>query len=285
MAKAKEPIERWSCPMCATAVATAYCPTCGESPIRPRDLTIRGLLHQLFDAVSSIDGRLIRSLVAGASRPGSLTAAWVRGPRKPYLGPIQLFLIANVAFVAMQSIAGANVFSSTLESHLHHQDWADLAQRMVDRRLASTHTTLEAYAPEFNEAVALHAKSLVILMTIPFALLLPIVFVRSRKPFAVHLVFAVHVYTFLLFLYCAALALSGLDVLRGGAGLIDPRLDTVLTVFNLAVCAAYLYQAIGRVYGAKGTWRIVASLTLAVAVLAITLGYRFGLLWLTLHVT
>jgi hypothetical protein len=285
MATAGEPGERWTCPTCATTVETAYCPACGESPIRPRDLTVRGLLRQLFDAVSNIDGRLIRSLRAGASRPGSLTVAWVRGPRKPYLGPIQLFLVANVAFVAMQSISGAKVFSSTLGSHLHDQDWSEVAQRMVARRLASTHTTLEAYAPSFDQAVAFHAKSLVILMTIPFALLLPVVFARSRKPFALHAVFAVHVYTFLLFLYCAALVLSGIDLLRGGAGLADPRLDTVLTVFNLAVCAAYLHQAIGRVYGAKGVWRIVASLTLAVAVLAITLAYRFGLLWLTLRVT
>lgn len=275
----------WTCPTCTTKVGTPFCPSCGEEPIRPRDLTVRGLLRQLFDAVSSIDGRLIRSLRAGASRPGSLTAAWVRGPRKPYLGPIQLFLVANVAFVAMQSITGANVFSSTLDSHLHHQDWSDVAQRMVGRRLAATGTTLEAYTPVFNQAVALHAKSLVILMTIPFALLLPVVFVRSRKPFAVHLVFAVHVYTFLLFLYCAALALSGIDMMRGGSGLTDPRLDTLLTVFNLAVCAAYLHQATGRVYEARGVWRIAASVILAVAILAITLAYRFGLLWLTLHVT
>jgi hypothetical protein len=284
MKPAKGATKPWTCPTCAEPVATAFCPACGESPVHPRDLTLRGLVHQLFDAFSNIDGRLFRSLRAGASRPGSLTVAWVNGPRKPYLGPFQLFLIANVVFVAIQSITGANVFSSTLDSHLHHQDWSEVAQRMVDARLTSTHTTLEAYTPVFNQAVALHAKSLVILMTIPFALLLPVVFARTRKPFALHAVFAVHVYTFLLFLYCAALALSGIDLLRGGAGLADPRLDRLLTVFNLVVCAAYLHQATGRVYGAKGVWRIVASVVLSAAILAIVLAYRFGLLWLTLHV-
>ena len=33
---------------------------------------------------------------------------------------------------------------------------------------------LEQYAPIFDRAVVLHAKSLILLMTVPFALLLPL---------------------------------------------------------------------------------------------------------------
>jgi len=275
----------WTCPTCAKVVATSYCPECGERPVRPGDLTLQGLLRQLLGAISSIDGRIIRSLRTLVSRPGALTVAWVQGPRKPFVGPIQLFLLANVVFVAAQSLTGMNVFSSTLESHLHHQDWRDLAQRLVARHLESTHVTLEAYAPVFNRAVALHAKSLVIVMAIPFAILLPILFFRNRRPFVVHVVFAVHVYSFILLLYCAALAVSAADLLRSGAGLDSPRLDTILTVVILAAITAYLYAAIGRVFGAAGATRISTSLVLAVAILAIALAYRFGLLLLTLYVT
>jgi hypothetical protein len=48
--------------------------------------------------------------------------AWTSGVRKPYVAPFQLFLIANVLFFAMQWLTGENVFSSSLDSHLHHQD-------------------------------------------------------------------------------------------------------------------------------------------------------------------
>lgn len=283
MATTEDPLQAWTCRTCSTVVTTRYCPQCGDRPVLPRDLALRGLLHQLLNAVSSIDGRLLRTLRTLFVRPGALTVAWVQGPRKPHVGPIQLFLLANVVFVAAQSMTGTNIFSSTLESHLHHQDWSGLAQRMVAKRLQSGPTTLEAYAPTFNRAVALYAKWLVILMAIPFAVLLPILFVRAPRPFVVHVVFAVHVYSFLLFLYCAALAISGIDLVCGGAGLESPRFDTILTLFNLSACTAYLHAAIGRVYGARGATRVVTSLILAVAILAIVLAYRFGLLVLTLR--
>ena len=236
-----------------------------------------------MNATSSIDGRILRSLRALFGRPGSLTLAWIAGPRRPYAGPIQLFFLANVAFVAAQSITGTNVFSSTLESHLHHQDWSSLAQRMVARRLEGRSIDLAAYEATFDRAVALYAKWLVIVMTIPFAALLPALFVRRPRPFAVHMVFALHIYAFLLFVYCGALAIAGLDMLFGGAGLASPRIDTILTVVNLSACAAYLYFAIGKVYALEGAPRVATSLVLAVAILVIALAYRFGLLVLTLN--
>jgi hypothetical protein len=58
-----------------------------------------------------------------------------------------------------------------------------------------------------------------------------------------------------------------------------------LSIVELIVCAAYLYIAAGKVYGAKGATRILTVLPLAVAVGAIFLGYRFVLLLITLYTT
>ncbi len=285
MAAPKAPAASWVCPICHTDVASPYCPTCGERPVPARDLTLRALVYQLVHALSSIDGRLVRSLRSLLCRPGALTVAYAEGPRKPYLGPIQLFLIANVAFVAAQSLTSTNVFSSTLDSHIHHQDWSAVAQRLVSHRLEAEPTTLERYAPVFNRAVALNAKSLVVLMAVAFALLLPVVFFRERRAFGVHVVFSLHLYAFLLLMFCVSLAFAAVDVLRGGDGLDSPRVDTALSFVNLAACIIYLYLAIGKVYGARGMIRVAASLGLAVAVAVIMLGYRFGLFLFTLYVT
>jgi len=54
--------QAWTCPGCDAALASSYCPSCGESRPRPRDLTLRGLLDQAVDALVSIDSRLLRSL-------------------------------------------------------------------------------------------------------------------------------------------------------------------------------------------------------------------------------
>ena len=275
----------WICPTCHSTLSTPYCPACGESLPSSRDLTLRGLFYQLFRAFSSVDGRLIRSFRCLITHPGALTVAYVQGRRMTYLGPIQLLLVANVLFFAMQSLTKTNVVSSTLDSHLHSQDWHAVAQSLVSHRLEKMHTTLDLYAPIFDRANVLHGKSLIILMVLPLSILLPIVFYRNRQPFVAHAVFALHFYTFLLLLFCVVLAVVAVDVFLGGAGLNSTRMDHALSLINLAVCAIYLYVATGTFYGASGASRVIKVLVLALAVAAILLGYRFVLFVFTLYTT
>ena len=275
----------WICPTCNTEISTPYCSGCGERPPNARDLTLRGLFGQLVQAVSNIDGRLFRSLSCLVGHPGALTIAYTRGMRKPYLGPFQMFLLANVLFFTMQSMTKTHIVSSTLDSHLHNQDWSAIAQRLVSHRLESMKTTLELYAPTFNQANLLHAKSFIILMVLPFALLLPILFYWNRQPFVAHVVFSLHFYAFLLLLFCVSLAVLAVHTWFGGAGLISSRVDKVLTAFNLVACVIYLYLAAGTVYGARGTIRVLKVVVLALATAGILLSYRFALFLITLYST
>ncbi len=275
----------WVCPTCKVPVATPFCARCGEEPLAPLDLTLRGLTAKLVHALTSIDARAVRTARKLLCEPGTLTIAWTAGVRKPYVAPFQLFLIANVIFFALQSITGENVFSSSLDSHLHHQDWSHLAQSLLAERLTATHAQLEAYAPVFNRAVVLYAKSLILLMTLPFALLLPVAFFGARRPFMTHVAFSLHLYTFLLLVFCVALLVAKVSALLGLGGLDAPMVDNVLSIANLVACAVYIYLAAGPVYGATGTIRVVKSAVLAIAVGAIVLGYRFVVFLITLYAT
>ena len=277
--------KHWTCPTCKVTVTTPFCAGCGEEPLAPRDLTLRGVAEKAIHALTSIDARTARSAWKLLRHPGELTVAWTTGVRKAYVAPFQLFLIANVIFFALQSLTGENVFSSSLDSHLHHQDWSDLARSLLTRRLEATHTNLEQYAPAFDRAVVLNAKSLILLMTLPFALLLPLAFLRERRPFMTHVAFSLHLYTFLLLLFCVALLAAKLSALLGFGGLDSPTVDNVLSVANLAACAVYIYLAIGPVYGATGALRTTKAIFLALAVGAIVLGYRFMLFLITLYST
>lgn len=278
-------IATWACPTCRTDVPTPYCAQCGERPIPPHDLTLRGVFQRVVHAVTSVDGRVMRTFCRLLRHPGTLTVVYMDGGRRTYASPLQLFLLANVLFFAVQSLTTTNIFGSPLESHVHTQDWSALAQSLLERRLERTRTSLEAYAPVFDRAVVLNAKSLVILMVIPFAALLPLVFLRNRRPFMAHVAFALHLYAFLLLLFSLALLVAGGHMLLGGAGLSSPRVDTALSVANFAACAAYLYLAIGPAYGASGWRRPVKALVLAACVGAIVLGYRFVLFLITLYAT
>ena len=277
----REPLE-WTCPTCGVSLRTPFCPQCGEQPVPARDLTLRGIVDRFIKAFTSLDGRVMRSFGMLLRHPGSLTVAFLKGVRKQYASPVQLFLLANVLLFATQSLTRTNVFGSSLQSHLHPQDWSALAGSLVARRLERTQTTLDAYEPAFDRAVVLNAKSLVILMVPAFAGVLALLFVRRRKPFMTHVVFSLHLYAVLMLLFSLALLAAGLQQWMGGGGLDSPEVDTVLSLINVTACAAYLFLAIGPAYGARGLVRVVQSGVAALAVGALVLGYRFILLLITL---
>jgi hypothetical protein len=275
----------WTCPSCKQGVVTPFCPSCGERPLRPRDLTLRGLLEHLFEAFTNVDSKVLRSFRWLITRPGQLTVAYLQGRRQPFLGPVPLFLIANVLFFATEALTGGKVFTTSLDSHLHTQPWSDFAPQLVANRLAQLHITLAQYAPVFDQAVALKARSLIIFMALFFALVPLLVFVRSKRPVAVHAVFSLHVYAFLLLLFCVATTVPAIDELFGGPGLEAFAFDAILSISLLVICAVYLFFATRAVYEVRGVARILSTLVLTMAIGVIVLGYRFSLLLITLYTT
>src|SRR5204863_10127210 len=102
---------------------------------------------------TNIDSRVLRSFRCLASSPGLLTVAFLTGRRKPYIGPVSLFLVTNVLFFAVESLTGSAVFSTPLEMHLHSQPWSPVAQALVAHRLTALQTTAAQFAPRFDAAV------------------------------------------------------------------------------------------------------------------------------------
>jgi Protein of unknown function (DUF3667) len=276
---------QWLCATCGVSVSTQHCPGCGEKALEAKDLTFMGLMSQVFQSVTSVDSRLLRSLRVLITRPGVITSAYVTGPRKPYIGPFQLFLIVNVMFFAVQSFSGSPVFSTSLHSHMHDQDWSAFARTLVSHKLQAEHATLAAYAPVFDHAVDVNAKSLVILLVLPFALLLIPLFAGSHRPFVTHLVFALHLLAFLLLWSCILLLFTALLTAFGGSGLRSPWVDRGLFVVLIAVIATYLYVATAVVYEANGMVRALKVAVLAVAIAAAVPGYRFLIFLVTLYFT
>ena len=275
----------WVCPSCRVSRVAGYCADCGEAAPQRRALTWRAVAAKGVQALTSIDGKLLRSSALLLRRPGALTLAHVDGPRMPYLAPVPLFLLANALFFAVQSLTGLASFSSTLDSHLHRQDWRELAQQLVALRLQHPPHDLARYAPEFDRAVVLYAKSLVVLMAMPFALLTPLVYRAARAPMVAHVAFALHLYTFWLLVFCIALIAAKADALLGGGGIDAPVVDNVLSVLNLVACGVYVHLSSARVFGQRGPMQVVKAVVLAVAAGAIVIGYRFLLLPITLLLT
>jgi len=254
-------------------------------PLRERDLSIADLSGQFLREFSSVDGRIMRSVRALLTRPGWLSAAHVAGRRRAFFGPLPLFLLANALFVGVQSLTHANIFSSPLESHLHNQDWSPLVRRLVDDRFGGRSEAVAAYAAKFDRAAMLNAKALVILMVLAFTPLLAIVFRRAGRAFGAHLVFALHLYAFILMLMCVALVAAEAQLLAGGLGLASPRVDVAISLALLLSCGAYLYLAVGAFYGSRGGWRIARTILLSASIGLIVVAYRFAIFLISFATT
>jgi hypothetical protein len=201
------------------------------------------------------------------------------------MAPVALFLLLNVLFFATESLTGGKVFTTPLESHLHTQPWSDAVQNLVARNLEARHATRSTYAPVFNQAVALNARSLIIFMAIFFSLAPAILFRRSGRPLVVHVVFALHFYAFVLLLLCIATTIPVISVWFGSAGLESETLDHAIFIGLLLVSAVYLYLSASAVYRDRGAILVVKTVALTLAVAVVLLGYRFMLLLITLHST
>jgi hypothetical protein len=283
--KPDTPPRTWTCPSCGRGRTGRFCPQCGEERLRPRDLTVSDLAVRFAENVSSVDGKLFRSFRSILAAPGVLTAAHIRGQRRPFLGPLALFFIANGVFVLLQSLLDMHTLSSPLDSHLHDQDWSGVAQAMVAQRLRLHGETLTAYSAVFDQAVTFNAKALMILMVAAFVPLPTLLFRGTNRGLGVHVVFALHLYAVVLALLCVSLLLAGAQQMMGGEGLRSPAVDLVLSVLNLAACAAYIYLALGPAYHSSGPQRIAKTAALALAVGAIFVAYRFAIFAITLYTT
>jgi len=242
-------------------------------------------VHQAFEAFTNIDGRVLRTFRTLITRPGILTVAFIEGRRKPFVGPVALFLVANVLFFGAESLTHGLVFTTPLQSHMYQQPWEALARTLVTRHLVADHTTLELYAPRFDATIALHARSLILLMVVAFTPLPALLFRRAGRPFAAHAVFALHLYAFMLLLFSIGTALPVAGELVGRQRSTSNLLDAVLSIGLLIAGGVYLFFAIREVYATRGVARVLDTIALTIGMAAIVLGYRFALFLITLYTT
>lgn len=275
----------WICPNCGRRRRLRYCATCGEERLRPKDLTFSDLLARFARTLSSVDGKLLRSVRAILLAPGSLTASYIRGDRRRFLGPLELFLVANALFFGAQSLTNMNTLSTTLDSHLHVQDWKDFAQSLVVRRFGNDEQAVTAFAREFDRAAVFNAKALIILMAVAFAPISALLFLGAHRAAGAHMVFALHIYSFVLIILCVALGIAEANFVMGGGGLASPMVDTSLSIANVLVCGIYLYLAIRAAYSSSGALRVVATLVLTAALALLFVGYRFAIFMITFYTT
>jgi hypothetical protein len=277
-----------TCVTCSRPVAGRYCSDCGEQAPHEHSYSLRHFFEEALENLIHLDGRVFRSFRALLLAPGQLPSDFLRGRRKPYMGPVHIFLVANLIYFILQPFSGFVPFTTPLDIQTRAFVWSGLANRMVSARLESRSLKREDYRHTFDETAHLQGKTLVIIMVPLFALAAWAMYRRARPFFVEHLVFAFYAFAFLLIwigvtavLETRLIAVSVHHGYRPGGSLIETG-SSLATVVPFAV---YLYLASRRTYGQSVGMTLLKTASLAAWLIAVVMAYRMILFFTTFYAT
>ena len=152
-------VEPGRCPTCGRPRAGNFCAHCGERRLGPHDHTLRHFLGQMLEALTHADGKIFLALRTLLARPGLLTADCLRGRRKPYIAPLQNFLICNLIFFLLHPLIDSNTLTTDLHTQMQYTWHKETARALVTARVAARGVTMEAYTKEFDIAAVTLASA------------------------------------------------------------------------------------------------------------------------------
>jgi thiamine biosynthesis protein ThiS len=277
----------WICPNCAASPNGKFCPACGEKQSSSGDLSVGHLVSHALEVLFHADSKLWRSFRLLFAKPGFLSAEYVRGRRKPYVHPFQMFFVANVAYFLLQPFTGWTGLRTTLFVHMHMMSYNEWASRLVEHRIAVKGISLTEFTRAFDHILDIQARSLVLLMVPVFALALWVLEWRKHRFFGEHLVFALHFYAFwviAVFLITYGLSTPVVYLLASrGVHFNEESLNTFLLWIARVGVAVYLFLALRTFYRDKALPAGVKAIVLAWATSYIDSLYRFILFLAALY--
>lgn len=253
------------CPECAGDRLDAYCATCGQRQPRPGDFSLRRLATDAWEELTGADGRTANTLRA-ALRPGELTAAFLAYRWQRYLPPLRLYLIvAGIYFLVAWDVHFSASVAATLSAPAGTLP-PGVRELFLDPALSERTGDLTALMKFFSVPLLAGWIGLLCL--------------GRRRPFAAHLVFALHYATvdFALFTLLATLPALAPPAMT-------PVLANLAALTGTILLSAWTVPALRRVHGfgfGGGLWRgllvVAMDLLLSVvsgqAALAIVLAQR-----------
>lgn len=259
-----------NCLNCGEAVQENFCPKCGQETTN-RTTSLRPLFADLLAEVFSFDSKLLHTIVPLFLRPGQLTLDYNLGKRARYLSPFKIYLFMSLAFFLALTWQVSSNQSQAVQLNLPAAK-GDAWKRSKSVKIAFTGVTMDAenlppsveaydawqkdpanthkntpfeqfitrktlrvaknpqgFSGEFINSVP---KAMFFLLPL-FALLLKIIYIRSKRFYVEHLVFSLHVHAFAFGMLLLMLA---------------PPLKALVPFLVLWV-ALYLFLAMKRVYG------------------------------------
>lgn len=218
MAHSHPPLAPGSCANCGGEVAERYCTRCGQDRGLTPHVPLGEIVGEALSEALSLDSRMGRTVVPFFLRPGFLTAEFLAGRRVRYSSPLRLYLLATVLFFLVASVVRPGVHSPSggqgeivinLGGAEGQLDPAE-KQRLVDkalgemrsgsaasRLLADRVETLRRLSPDeanqrLGQSLYQQAPRVLFFLVPVMAALLALLYRRSGRFYAEHVVFSLH---------------------------------------------------------------------------------------------
>ncbi len=229
----------------------AYCSRCGEKRPERDDWKLRHIAGETFAELVNVEhSKLWRTLRLLLAKPGQLTREYWDGRRKPFIGPVKLYLVFFALMLVLYSIhQGTAVFD--VRTFVAADPDGGLA-RALQQSAAERGVPTSALADEVNSRWQSYISMSQLGYPLLVALGLKLLFRRRGLYFAEHLIFALHV---LAFLFLSFVILWPLYLLFGGRdvnGMIQhAALYFGLTAASMIWTGGYLLLAVRRAYSER----------------------------------
>jgi len=246
------------CPDCRQPLLGPYCHRCGEKRLDPHDFKIRHFAGHVAHELTHLEkSKIPRTLAALVAKPGFLTSEYLAGRRKRYLAPLGLFLVLFGIFLFVYSIyRPAAIFD--IQKVARSDRTGKLSAFLIGRQAAKKGLTPEAFVEKLEERWHHYVSLLEIANVLFFALLLKLVYWRSRRYLVEHFIFSLHLFSFFVLLSILRWPL----ILLVGADLSAARYLVLGASALVMLC--YIFLAIRRVYGESQGATLVESAVLSV---------------------
>jgi hypothetical protein len=272
------------CKTCGHAFVGKYCNQCGEKVIEPRDLSVRHYLEDIFNAFTSLDGKVWRTVRLIAQAPGGLSRAYMEGRRSPYLKPLSIFFLANLVYFLLPFF---DTFNSRLQTQLKGRPHSQIAARLVDNYVREKKMTMPVFRERYEAKSTENAKLLLIVLV--FLISVPLgVINRGKQPYvAGHITLAFEIMAFNLLFNAIAFGVVVYGIYHAGKWLeiemVSTLVDALVNPFVFVSNGYFLYRAERTFYGCslrESLWRMALVVPSMFAALGT---YRIILFFVTFY--
>ncbi len=175
-----------------------FCSNCGERKLNNELRSIKYILKDLVEDLTSIDGKLWKTIKILLLQPGQIDHDYHTGRRIAYIKPISLFFILNVLFVMFSSL---NDFYVTLSDQLHLQPYSEMIAPHIREYVQSQKISIAEFAQRYDQLVTVLARSLIIIQVPFFAIAVAIIFRNKHYYSGDYFTYALNFHSWIMFLF------------------------------------------------------------------------------------